>query len=136
MAQMIPYLNFNGNCKEAMTFYKDILGGELTLQTVGESPMAGQSPKEVLNNVMHSVLARDGFTIMASDSMGQSVTGGNNIRLCLVCNSKPEIQTLFSKLSAGGKVSFPLKEEFFGTFGECTDKFGVDWMFQMDAPKA
>src|ERR1051325_5375958 len=105
MAQLNSYLNFPGNCKEAMTFYRDSLGGKLTLQTVGESPMAAQAPKESHNNVLHSVLEKDGFVIMAADMM-EPGTGdaGNMLSLCLVCQSKAEIETLFSKLSAGGKI--------------------------------
>ncbi len=131
MAQLNPYLHFNGNCQEAMRFYRDCLGGELKMQTVGESPMAAQAPKESHNQVIHSVLERDGFVLMASDMMEPGeVIRGNTLTLCLVCSSKQEIQTLFSKLSAGGKVTHPLKEEFFGTFGDLTDKFGFNWMFQ------
>ena len=131
MAQLNPYLHFKGNCGEAMKFYHDSLGGKLTLQTIGESPMAAQMPKEIHNNVLHSTLEKDGFLLMASDMMepGDAVYG-NTVTLCLVCNSKEEIQSLYSKLSAGGKVGHPLKEEFFGTFGDLTDKYGLNWMFQ------
>src|SRR5438552_3145257 len=107
-----------------MTFYRDNFGGKLTLQTVGESPMAAQMPKESHKNVLHSVLEKDGFTLMAADMMepGTAAKEGN-VSLCMVCQSKAEIESLFSKLSAGGKIGHPLKEEFFGTFGEFTDKF-------------
>jgi PhnB protein len=136
MAQLNPYLHFNGNCAEAMKFYHACLGGDLTVLTVGDSQMAATTPKEALNNVMHSTLIKDGFTLMASDMM-ESDQGvqGNTVTLCMVCNSKQEIESLFSSLSAGGKVGHPLKEEFFGTFGDLTDKYGFNWMFQMDAPK-
>ena len=131
MTQINAYLHFGGNCAEAMRFYKDCIGGELKMQTVGESPMAAGMPKEVHGNVLHSVLEKDGFVIMASDMMepGVMVTG-NRMALCVVCSSKEEIETFYSKLSAGGKVGHPLKEEFFGTFGDLTDKYGIDWMFQ------
>jgi PhnB protein len=133
MAQLNPYLHFNGNCREAMTFYKACLGGELSMQTVGESPMAAQMPKEAHKNVLHSALVKDGLVLMGSDMMEPGgVVKGNDMTLCLVCKSKEEIETFFSKLSAGGKVTHPLKEEFFGTFGDLTDKFGFNWMFQFD----
>jgi PhnB protein len=131
MAKLNPYLHFNGNCQEAMKFYKGCLGAELKMQTVGESPMAGQMPKEAHKNVLHAVLEKDGFLLMASDMMEPGATvQGNTVTLCVVCNSKQEIESLFSKLSAGGKVGHLLKEEFFGTFGDLTDKFGFNWMFQ------
>lgn len=131
MTQINAYLHFGGNCAEAMRFYKDCIGGELKMQTVGETPMAAQMPKETHGNVLHSTLEKDGFTIMASDMMEPGgVVTGNRMTLCVVCSSKEEIETFYSKLSAGGKVGHPLKEEFFGTFGDLTDKYGIDWMFQ------
>jgi PhnB protein len=131
MPQLNPYLRFNGNCREAMTFYQSCLGGELNIQTVGESPMAGQMPPAMKDKVMHSVLAKDGFVLMASDMTGpDGVKNGDAITLAIMGNSKAEIEPIFAKLSAGGTVSHPLTEEYFGTYGELVDKFGIGWMFQ------
>ncbi|MEP7285186.1 MAG: VOC family protein [Chloroflexota bacterium] len=131
MAQLVPYLAFEGNCREAMTFYADCLGGKLTIQTFGEAPMAAGMPKEAQQNVMHSSLEKDGFMLMGADMMEPATSVHNNtVSLCLVCSSKDETETLFSKLSAGGNVTHPLKEEFFGTFGDFTDKYGFSWMVQ------
>jgi PhnB protein len=114
-----------------MTFYQSCLGGELNIQTVGESPMASQMPPALKDNVLHSVLANDGFVLMASDMMGpEGVVKGNTISLAIMGSSKAEIEPIFAKLSAGGTVNTPLTEEFFGTFGDITDKFGIGWMFQ------
>jgi len=131
LTQLNAYLRFNGNCREAMTFYQSCLGGELNIQTVGESPMAGQMPPAMHNNVLHSVLAKDGFELMASDMTGpEGVVKGNAVTLCIIESSKAELEPIFTKLSAGGTVNTPLTEEFFGTFGDLTDKFGIGWMFQ------
>jgi PhnB protein len=79
--QLNAYLRFDGNCREAMTFYMKCLGGELKMQTVGESPMAAQSPN-MKDKIMHSVLTMEGITIMASDMMGpEGVKKGNTISL-------------------------------------------------------
>jgi PhnB protein len=76
------------------------------------------------------------MVIMASDTMGpEGIVRGNGMALCLNGTGKREIEAYFAKLSAGGTVTTPLREEFFGTYGAFTDKFGVDWMFQADAPK-
>ena len=64
------------------------------------------------------------------DVAGPGLTQGNNVFLCLVCKSKEEIETLFSKFSQSGKVTTPLRQEPFGTYGDLTDKFGIHWMFQ------
>src|SRR5271169_5522167 len=109
MTQLNAYLRFNGNCREAMTFYQACLGGELTIQTVGESPMAGQMPPSTKDNVIHSVLAKDGFVLMASDMTGpEGVVNGDAISLAVIGSSKAEIEPIFAKLSAGGNVLHPL----------------------------
>jgi PhnB protein len=137
MAQLNPYLRFDGNCREAMAFYKNALGGELTLQTVGESPMASQMQAEAHTKVMHATLKVGDILLMASDMMGPGgVQSGNEISLSLIASSKGEIESLFSKLSAGGKVTHALKEEFFGLDGDLTDKYGISWMFNHEKPKA
>ena len=131
MVQLNPYLRFNGNCREVMTFYQSCLDGELTIQTVGESPAAGQMPPSMQDSVMHSVLAKDGFVLMASDMVGpEGVKNGDAISLAIIGSSKAEIEPIFAKLSAGANVLHPLFEEYFGTFGDLVDKFGIGWMFQ------
>jgi PhnB protein len=131
MARMVPYLGFHGNCHEAMKFYQQCLGGELQVQTIGESPMAADMPAEAHSNVLHSMLRAGNFILMASDGMGgPAPTHGNAVALCMVGDSKEEIEQAFAKLSEGANVTHPLKEEFFGTFGDLTDKYGFNWMFQ------
>ena len=135
MKQINAYLHFDGNCREAMTFYKECLGGELTLNTVGESPMAAQM-SDMKDMIMHSVLTKDGLVLMASDMMGpEGVTKGNTVSLCVIGANAEELTPIFSKLSEGGTVTHELKTEFFGTYGDLTDKFGIDWMFQADNAK-
>jgi PhnB protein len=137
MTQINAYLRFNGNCAEAMTFYKECLGGVVKLMTVGESPMASQMPAAQHKNIMHATLVNKGIMLMGSDMTGpDGVMHGNAISLTVVCSSKTEIETFFAKLSAGGKVMHALKEEFFGTHGDLTDKFGLSWMFNYEKPKA
>jgi uncharacterized glyoxalase superfamily protein PhnB len=64
MTQLNAYLRFYGNCREAMTFYQACLGGELWLQTFGESPMAGEMPPAMKDNVLHSSLTKDSLVLM------------------------------------------------------------------------
>ena len=130
MAQLSPYLKFNGNCRQALEFYKSVLGGQLSLQTIGVSPAAGQFPPAMKDSILHGSLASDNLTIFGTDVAGPELTQGNNLFLCLVCKSKEEIETLYSRLSQGGKITTPLKHEFFGTYGDLADKFGIHWMFQ------
>ncbi len=136
MSQVLPYLAFNGNCREAITFYHQCIGGELKMQSVGESPAANQLPPEMSNNIMHAILTHGDFAIMASDQVGEDApTPGNNITLSLDCTSEEEINLLFNRLAAGGKVSYPLHAEFWGgTFGSLVDRFGINWMFNYEHP--
>jgi PhnB protein len=128
--QITPYLNFNGKCREAMTFYHECLGGELMLQPVAESPMAAQLPSEAGHNILHSSLTRNDISLMGSDMMGSALVTGNGIGLCLNCNSDEEINAFFNKLAQGGNIKMPLHQTFWGaTYGELTDKYGINWMF-------
>ena len=130
MAQINVYIGFNGQCREAMTFYKTVLGGELFFQTVGGSPMAAQCPESTHAEILHSSLTNGDLVLMATDMTGpDGYHKGNNIAISLNCGSKEEIEAFFAGLSEGGKVMDPLKEQFWGAiFGALTDKFGIGWM--------
>ncbi len=124
MARLIPYVVFPGTCKEAIEFYKDILGGEITiLQTFGESPI--DVPPESQDSIFNSELRAGDFVLKASDHIpGHEVTIGSNISLFTVFPDQDTQEEVFGKLSEGGKVLFPLE----GNFGMLVDKYGVQWM--------
>lgn len=135
MTQINGYINFEGNCREAMTFYKDCLGGELNMQTVEGSPIEAQCPPSIKHQILHASLVKDGLLLMGSDMQepGGNFIKGNNIALSLNCSSDEEIKTFFSKLSEGARISHNLMESFWGaTFGVLTDKFGIRWMLNYD----
>lgn len=133
-----PYLNFDGNCEEAMSFYKDALGVEFTeggIMRMGDMPGDEPVPDEVKNRVMHCALPIGDNILMASDTFPGSpakfVEGTNNY-LSIGVDSKEEADRLFGVLSEGGKIDMPLEQQFFGYFGSFTDKFGVQWMIDYD----
>lgn len=131
MASLNAYLMFDGNCREAMEFYKSCLGGELVLNSMGEAPGSEELRKEMRNNIMHSMLTSGKITLMASDTMDPgNVKQGNSVSLCLICESREEIDTLYAKFAEGGNPEQPLVDAFFGRYGHLTDKFGQRWMFQ------
>lgn len=131
MAQLNPYLSFSNNCREAMNFYKDSLGGELVLQTVSELPeMAAQMPPEMKDSIMHSVLTSGDIVIMASDLNRENPVEGNTVHLCIQCKTENELNTFFSNLSKGGKITEPISDMPWGAkFGSLIDKFGKYWLF-------
>lgn len=129
MTHINAYLNFNGRCREALTFYRDVLGGELNLQKVAESPMAAQMPSEMSAHILHGILMNDGIVLMGSDMGGNNLVQGNSVTLCLNCSNEEEINNYFDKLSNAGSIKTPLHQTFWGgTYGELTDKFGINWM--------
>ena len=130
-----PYLIFNGNCKEAMNFYNECFGGELTLQTVAESPMASQMPQNLQDAIMHSQLTNGSIVIMASDMNREKHNDGNGSQLCLLCSSEDEVKRFFAHLEQGGKVTEPLAKMFWGGYyGSLIDKYGKYWSFNYDEP--
>jgi PhnB protein len=132
--QIISYLTFNGNCREAMTFYKECLGGELFLQTIGDSPTANKMPQEMKYHIMHSSLKNGSIVIMASDMVGdQGLQKGNAVSLLLDCSSEEEIRTCYEKLASGGEATSPLEDTFWGAiFGNLTDKYGNHWLLNFN----
>ena len=128
-----PYLNFNGNCEEALNFYKDAFDGEIIqLGRYGESPM--ESSEEIKDKIIHGRLQFGDVLIMASDAMNENgINNGDNISLSVECDTNGQLEKVFSKMSEGGKVTMPLQEQFWGaTFGMLTDKFGIHWMFNCE----
>jgi PhnB protein len=131
MAQINPYLSFNGNCREAMTFYRDCLGGELTMQTVEDSPMARQWPAAAQKHVLHASLINGDLVLLGSDIGGaETPVKGNIISMALGCESEEEINRFFTRLSEGGKVIHPLHTFFDGTIASLTDKYGLNWVLK------
>ena len=132
MATLQPYLTFNANCREAMNFYKECLGGELSLMVVGESPVADKMPPKYKDQILHSSLKNEELEIMATDMQPESLIEGNSNHLCLICKTEEETKNLWDKLSVGGKINQPLHKMFFGWIGTFTDKFGKRWMMECD----
>jgi PhnB protein len=134
MTQINTYLTFNGNCREAMTFYKDCLGGELHFQTIGESPIAGKMPAQMKDCILHAVLTNGALIIMASDMVGEKgLIKGTAVSLMLNCSSEEEIKNYYLKLADGGEATHSLENSFWGAlFGNLTDKFGNQWLLHFD----
>jgi PhnB protein len=127
MAQILAYLKFDGNCREAMTFYKECFGGELSFNPVKGSPMEQHMKPEEGNKILHSSLISENITLFASE-MTKATTIGDTIFLWVNCKNEEEIKSIFEKLSEGGKISNQLEPAYWGSnFGAVTDKFGINW---------
>jgi PhnB protein len=135
MLGVIPYIAFTGNCREAIEFYKQALGAEvLFVQTFGESPMSEMGPADY---IMHSSLKIGGSTIMmCDDPRPEPGERKGNISLAIGVNDPERAKVLFDNLAPGGAVEMPLtKTDWSAAFGMLTDRFGIRWMVNCDAPK-
>jgi PhnB protein len=135
MKGITPYLIFDGNCHEAMTFYQQHLGGELYTMTYGEG--APDSPPEVKDRLIHARLAREALVLMASDNRpGMPYQQGNDVWLSLECESIEEVETLYTALADGGREGMAPHDAFWGArFAMLTDRFGINWMLNYELPK-
>ena len=126
-SRLNPYISFDDDARAAMTFYQEVFGGELTMNTFGEYG-AADDPKA--DQIMHAMLVNDqGFALMGADTPpGMQFSPGSQITISLSGDSD-DLRTYWEKLSDGGTVAVPLAKQMWGDeFGQCTDKFGVPWM--------
>lgn len=131
-----PYLNFNGNAREAIEFYHSVFGGDLDIMTFGENgdPYPGEGDK-----IMHSQIdTPSGFTLMASDvTSAHGYTAGENnfsVSLSGANADDAELRGYWDKLSEGATIPQPLETAPWGaTFGMLTDRFGVSWLVNISA---
>lgn len=128
--QLNPYLNFNGQCDEAIKFYEQVLGGKITFkQTWGDSPMAKQVPPETHKSILHSTLDVGGSTLMCADSPPDSYQEPRGIQVALHFKDTAEGERIFKALSEGGRIDMPFQATFWSPgFGMCVDRFGIPWM--------
>ena len=131
-----PYLNFNGNARQAMEFYRDVFGGELTLSTFGE---LGAAEGADADKIMHGQLQTDsGYTLMGSDVPSHMQPYQPPAAFAVsISGDDPILRDYFEKLSAGGAVTMPLAKQAWGDeFGMLTDQFGIPWMVNIGQPQA
>ena len=127
-SKLNPYVTFDGTAREALEFYRDVLGGELNVNTFGDF---GNDSVGDADKVMHGQLETDaGFTLMAADNPpGQEFTPGNNYAVSLSGDDGELLHGYWDRLSDGGMVMVALEKQMWGDeFGMCADRFGVTWM--------
>jgi PhnB protein len=140
MLHCTPFLLFDGNCAEAMTFYHSCLGGELTLSKLGDTPMKDAFPPEKHNRMINAHLVSGAIEISATDWMASPTFDpiqGNTFAIFVIGGPYEELKTVFDKLAQGAE-----KERFqelhdlpFGMYGQFYDRYGVQWIFKGDKQK-
>ncbi|HET6612695.1 MAG TPA: VOC family protein [Kofleriaceae bacterium] len=128
--QLITYLNFNGQCRDAFSFYEKCLGGKIEgMFTFGSSGMAEHVSPEWHDRIMHASLTADGQVLMGSDSPDGRGERTQGFSVSVSFADTAEADRVFAALSEGGEVRMPIqKTEFAARFGMLTDKFGIPWM--------
>lgn len=124
-----PYLSFDGTAQQAMEFYRDVFGGELSLMPFSAMPTTDGS--DAPEGIMHAQLdTPGGFTLMASDSApGQDAVPRGVVSVSLSGDDADDLMRWFEALSEGGTIMVPLGEQMWGdTFGMSTDRFGINWL--------
>ncbi len=135
-SKLNPYLNFNGQARQAMEFYKSVFGGNLTVSTFKEAGM--QVDPADSDKIMHaSLIADNGITLMASDTpKGWDYHRGTNVSNSLSGENDSELRGYWDRLSQGATVTMPLAAAPWGdTFGMLDDKFGIRWMVNITSAR-
>jgi PhnB protein len=143
--RVCSYLNFPGNTEEAFRFYQSVFRTEFNggIQRFGDIPAeAGHPPvaETIKNMVLHVELPITGNHILmgtdAPKEMGFTLIQGNNMHISIEPGTREEAKRIFDELSAGGNITMPLQDMFFGAyFGEFTDKYGINWMINFQTKK-
>ncbi len=135
VSRLNPYIGFTDNARQALEFYKSVFGGTLVMNTFGEYGTEGPDA----DKIMHGQLETDkGYTLMGADTIaGMERDSGSAITISLSGDDGDELRGYWEKLAEGGTVSLPLEKQMWGDeFGQCTDKFGVNWMVNIGQPQA
>lgn len=139
MAQINPYIHFNGNAEEAFNFYKSVFGGEFAMVArFKDMDMGGQPiPENEANKISHIALPIGKHSLlMGSDTpsfMGTHNENENRSKISISAESKEEADKIYNGLSAGGQVEMPIQDSPWGSyFGMFRDKYGFEWMIDFD----
>lgn len=126
--QLIPYLDFDGQCREAFDLYARVFNGKISQRfTYGESPMAAQTPPEGHGRIMHTQLECAGTVLMGADGPPQSHANKGCVNIQV--EDTAEAERIFAALAEGGSVQMPIGETFWALrFGMLTDRYGKGWM--------
>lgn len=132
------YLTFDGNCEEAMNYYKTVFNGEFSVvMRYADGPPEFSKP-EIADKIMHATMTfGDGCELKASDSFHMPLHKGNNYHVSVMADDTNQGQAIFEGLAKDGQVTMPFNEVFWGgKFGSCIDQFGVQWMVSTPHGKA
>jgi PhnB protein len=131
-----PYLNYGGNCEQALRFYEQHLGGKLiAMMTHGQAPGATNVAPELQNAILYAHMTFGETEIMASDVPPEHFQPMRSVYLSYSVDSTPEAERVHALLAEGGQIFMPMQETFFAfRFSMLRDKFGTSWMIIHQRP--
>ena len=135
-SRLNPYLNFNGNARQALEFYKSVFGGDLTLSTFAD---LGRTDSPDADRIMHGQLETDaGYTIMAADvTSDMTYNPMSGFSVSLSGDDGDALRGYWENLSASGTATMPMQKQVWGDeFGMCVDGFGVSWLVNISQPQS
>ena len=136
MTHVTPFLLFEGDCADAMEFYRSCLGGELWITRLRDTPMKDGLPDALHDKVVHAVLQSDDIVLTGTDWIHQTRVPkrGNMVGIYLTDGTYPELRKVFDKLAVGADPDLldDLRDMPFGVYGHVVDKYGVQWFFRGD----
>ena len=129
-----PYLHFNGQCKEAFTFYERCLGAKIgAMMPHAGTPAEEHVPAEWRDKILHARLLLGDDILMASDAPPGRYQKPSGFSVTLQIKDPAEGKRIFDLLAEHGSVRMPFGETFWATgFGMLVDRFGIPWMINCD----
>jgi len=137
--KLLPYLSFNGNCREAIAFYEKVFKVKAEACTWGDMPKfdpGAEVPKGKEKFIMHACMkCSDGIEFQLADCEDTGKNVGTNVCLQLTYKTAAECKSIYEALKVGGKVLCELAPAFYAPlYSELVDKFGVRWSVMQDGP--
>lgn len=129
--RLTPYVSFQGNARQAMEFYQSVFGGEVSSNTFADFNAAEPEHADL---IMHAQLDTPaGFVLMAADTPSfMRYDPGHTVTMILHGDDEGELRSYWDRLVEEGTIDTPLEQQMWGdVYGQCTDKFGIEWMFNI-----
>jgi len=136
--QLNPYLNFEGHCEAAFTFYAQVLGGRVgTIFRYAGTQLAAQVPADWQDKVMHGSVTVGGMELMGADVARDRYEAPKGFSLSIQLTDTTEAERVFQELSTGGRIVMALEKTFWADrFGMVVDRFGMSWMVNCGSGEA
>jgi PhnB protein len=132
------FLNYGGNCEEALRFYEQHLGGQITmLMRRAEQPDQPVTWPGWEQSVQYATMSIGGTDLMASDVPPERFQPMRSVYLSLTVDTAAEAERIWALLAEGGQIFMAMEQTFFAPrFGQLRDRFGTSWMILAQTPQA